>query len=170
MTVSVVVESFNADGDADLLARLLRTLAPQLAAADAELVVTHTGLAPAARAALDQGRPTRWVELPPSASYYEHKNAGFAASTGDIVAFTDADCDPAPRWLAAMLAPFVGGARVVAGATSYAGALAPLANELDFPYFDARKRPFGATTTTPPMPLADTSSAACAGLRPSSNP
>jgi hypothetical protein len=150
VNASLVVESWNIDGDANALATLLGKLAPQLA--DVEVVVTHTGLSTDARASLDAfaGRAIHWLELPRDAGYYEHKNAGFAATSGDVVAFIDGDCDPTPGWLAALLAPFATGARVVAGATTYAGALAPLANELDFPYFDAQRRPFGATSTTAP--------------------
>jgi hypothetical protein len=152
VTVSLVVESWNVNGDRDALATLLAKLAPQLAAADAELIITHTGLPTDARASLAavSGRAVHWLELPSAAGYYEHKNAGFAATNGDIVAFIDGDCDPTPGWLAALVEPFGSGARVVAGATTYAGDLAPLANELDFPYFDARRRSFGATTHVPP--------------------
>jgi len=142
--VSVVVETLNIDANENALDTLLDKLAPQLA--DAELVVTLASSNPRVSLA----RPIRWVELPRSAGYYEHKNAGFAATTGDIVAFIDGDCDPSPGWLAALTAPFADGARVVAGATSYPGALAPLANQLDFPYFDTRRRPFEATTPAPP--------------------
>ena len=151
VTVSVVVESWNVDSDAEALAALLARLAPQLTAADAELVVTHAGLPAGARARLATlaARDVRWLELPASAGYYEHKNAGFDAATGDVVAFIDGDCEPVADWLAALTAPFAAGARVVAGATSYAGTLARLANELDFPYFDARRRPFGARADAP---------------------
>jgi hypothetical protein len=150
VTVSLVIESWNIDGDATALATLLRKLAPQIAATGAEVVVTHTGLAPDERASLAAATGTiQWLELPRTAGYYDHKNAGFDATTGDIVAFIDGDCAPTPGWLPALIAPFSAGARVVAGATTYAGELAALANQLDFPYFDARRRPFGATTTTP---------------------
>jgi hypothetical protein len=45
------------------------------------------------------------------------------------------------------MVPLTHGARVVAGATSYAGALASLASELDFPYYDAAsRRQFAATS------------------------
>jgi hypothetical protein len=83
--------------------------------------------------------PITWVELPAGATYYDHKNAGFDASCGDIVAFVDGDCAPQPGWLAALVVPIErGDARVVAGSTSYAGELAALASQLDFPYFAHR--------------------------------
>lgn len=146
MRISVVAETWNL-GDpphaAAGLPDLLAALAPQLDAAGAELVVTHAGIAADARAqiAAAHGRPIRWIELPAGASYYEHKNRGFAATTGEIVAFVDGDCDPSPRWLAALTRPIADGeASVVAGATSYPGPLARLANQLDFPYFDEASR------------------------------
>jgi hypothetical protein len=132
--ISVVIESWNVDAEIAPLERLLRTLAPQLG--HAELIVTHAGLRDLPRLERAAGRAVTWVALPRSATYYDHKNRGFDATTGDIVAFLDGDCDPAPGWLHAITAPIAAGrARVVAGATSYRGALAPLANQLDFPYF-----------------------------------
>lgn len=129
--ISVVVESWNVDGDRDALAKLVATLAPDLG--DTELVITYAGRRPAIEHAIT------WVELPADASYYDHKNAGFDASRGDIVAFIDGDCEPQPGWLAALSVPIErGAARVVAGATSYPGELAALANQLDFPYFAHR--------------------------------
>jgi hypothetical protein len=155
VSVSVVVETWNIGGDPEVLGTLLATLAPQLAAADAELVITHAGIAADARERLAAlaGRDVHWLELPAGAGYYEHKNAGFDATSGEVVAFIDGDCDPVSDWLAELTAPFAAGARVVAGATSYAGLLAPLANELDFPYFDVRRRPFGALAAAPPTVL-----------------
>ena len=52
-------------------------------------------------------------------------------------------------------APIARGASVVAGSTSYAGALAPLANELDFPYFDwdDKRRRFAATSARTTSPV-----------------
>lgn len=39
-------------------------------------------------------------------SSYAARNRGIKAATGDILAFTDADCRPQPDWLAALIAPF----------------------------------------------------------------
>ena len=120
--ISVVIETWNAR---DRLAELLDQIGPA-----GEIVVTYSGERP------QLAGDIRWVELPDEAGYYDHKNAGFAAARGEIVAFVDGDCGPQPGWLAALTDPIARGeARVVAGATSYPGALAPLANQLDFPYF-----------------------------------
>lgn len=139
--ISVVIESWNVDGRAAPLERLLRTLAPELGGA--ELVVTHSGRPEHARLERAAGRAITWLALPATATYYDHKNRGLDAATGDIVAFLDADCAPAPGWLAAITAPIAAGqARVVAGATTYRGELAALASRLDFPYvtFDPTRR------------------------------
>jgi hypothetical protein len=149
--ISVVIETWNIAGDRHELGRQLVRLSRQLAAHEAEVVVTHLGLDESARASLAAcvRCPVTWVELPKHAGYYEHKNRGFDASAGDIVAFIDGDCAPAPDWLDALTSPIAAGAaHVVAGATSYAGTLAPLANELDFPYFDGAdpNRRFAATS------------------------
>ncbi len=147
--ISVVIESWNIGGDAGVLGEQLALLAPQVAAHGAQVVITHAGISVADRdaAAANVGSPILWVELPADAGYYEHKNRGFDVASGDIVAFIDGDCVPEPAWLDAIVAPFAGGARVVAGATSYAGALAVIANELDFPYFATPTSRFDATST-----------------------
>lgn len=141
---SLVIETWNLGREPDAIARglaqQLRAVAPQLGADD-ELIVTHAELDAATRAALARGlgREIRWQMLSPAAGYYDHKNAGFDATTGEIVAFLDGDCAPVAGWLGALTAPIArGDATVVAGFTSYAGALAPIANQLDFPYFGGR--------------------------------
>ena len=134
VTVSVVVETWNLDGELEPLRRTIALLAPQLG--DAELVITHACIPPVLRGELAGELAITWVELPLTAGYYEHKNRGFAAARGDIVAFIDGDCEPDSRWLHQLTSPIARGeARVVAGHTSYAGPLAPIANRLDFPYF-----------------------------------
>lgn len=139
MTVSLVIETWNG---ADRLAHLLAALASQLAAPAADVVdviVTHAGIAADVRLSLERllGRTITWIDLPPEASYYEHKNAGFAATAGDVIAFIDGDCEPGPAWLESLVAPIRdGGEQVVAGATSYPGVLGRVANQIDFPYFD----------------------------------
>ncbi|MGE3456244.1 MAG: glycosyltransferase family 2 protein [Kofleriaceae bacterium] len=131
-----MIETWNIDGHAASLRRLLQTLRPQLVGV--EVIITHVGLDAATRASLAAELAITWLPLPRDASYYDHKNRGFDATTGDIVAFIDGDCSPDADWLEHLVAPFARGARVVAGATSYPGALAPIANAIDFPYFDGK--------------------------------
>jgi glycosyltransferase involved in cell wall biosynthesis len=47
---------------------------------------------------------------------YAARNTGIAAATGEVIAFTDADCEPDPGWLAAGLAAIRGGADLAGGA------------------------------------------------------
>lgn len=158
-----MIETWNTGGDVLQLRQQLARLGPQLAAHAHEVVITHHAIPADVREELVEpiSAPITWLALPADAGYYEHKNRGFDATTGDIVAFIDGDCEPSPAWLAALIAPLVaqtqGGSvgsdaavQVVAGATSYAGELAALANQLDFPYFDGedahKRRSFGATS------------------------
>ncbi len=143
--ISVVIETFNlASGDFSPLARSIATLAPRLRAHRTELVITTTG------PRIDLAYPARWIEVPADTGYYDHKTIGFDACGGDVVAFLDGDCAPAANWLDAIAQPFARGAMVVCGATSYPGALARIANEMDFPYFDREHRRYAAPSTAHP--------------------
>lgn len=142
---SLILETHNLEGgDGDVAAGLVRVLA-RLAAQTrpltslADVVITHRGLAAAARASCDRlaGVPVRWLELPDTATYYEAKNRGFDVATGDIVVFADADCWPDLDWLDALLAPFHDpSVEVVAGRTTYRrDLLGTAASTIDFMYF-----------------------------------
>lgn len=107
----------------------------------AEVVVTHDGLPGAIRKRVRRaaGRPIAWVQVEASTGYYAAKNAGFDATTADVVVFADSDCRPVDGWLRRMLQPFVDReARVVAGRTVYPDDTVPnAATAVDFLYFDA---------------------------------
>ncbi len=139
---SIVIETWNLPREPEVvdlaIGALLAKLAP--ASAGAEIVVTHEGL-PSVLCARHAG--VRWVELPRGSGYYEHKNVGFAASVGDVVAFIDGDCKPTAGWLGAIVEPIVSGrASVVAGRTVYGGGPArALETDLDFPMFASRRAP-----------------------------
>lgn len=75
----------------------------------------------------------RFQELPhvrvvasDSDSSYHMKNVGVAAARGGIVAMLDADCSPAPGWLAALVSALKSDRELVAvsGRTRYSGATA----------------------------------------------
>ena len=51
----------------------------------------------------------RWVDAP-GATYYEQKNAGAAAATGDAILFVDSDVTAEPGWLDVIVARLQGGA------------------------------------------------------------
>jgi hypothetical protein len=124
------------------LARLLARLCAQtrpLASLD-EVIVVHAGLTPVAQDRLRDaaGCALRFVAIDAKDDYYVAKDAGFAATRANIVAFADADCWPENDWLSALLEPFAAGDDVaaVAGRTSYRDDLfGAAATAVDFMYF-----------------------------------
>ena len=86
----------------------MQTLPPQCLA---QWIITHDGLDQDACADITKlaGRPVDFVAIDPQDSYYDAKNLGFDRVDPmrcDYVAFCDADCTPAPDWLAQLLLPF----------------------------------------------------------------
>jgi glycosyltransferase involved in cell wall biosynthesis len=55
-----------------------------------------------------------------TSNYFDAKNAGAAASTGDIVVLLDGDCVPDDQWLAQLVSQFKPGITAVIGKTRYA--------------------------------------------------
>ena len=141
---TIVIETWNLSREPAAVDRAVGSLLAKLApaSAGAEIIVTHEGLPSVLRA---RHPGVRWVELPRGSGYYEHKNVGFAASAGQVVAFIDGDCWPAAGWFDAIVAPILSGqARVVAGRTVYGGGPArALETALDFPTFASRGAPNG---------------------------
>jgi glycosyltransferase involved in cell wall biosynthesis len=131
-------------GMAGLLARLATSTLP-LARLD-EVVLVHEGIEARDQAALSRaaGRPLRFVEVLRGSGYYAAKNAGFAATTAEVVAFGDADCRPSEAWLHALLEPLraSGDVRVVAGRTVYESS--PLGDALTAIDFQPIASPLGA--------------------------
>lgn len=85
----------------ELLERCLRGLAAQDRPAD-EVVVVHDGAPGVAEqlAAWHDRLPLTVLRGPRDAS--GKRNAGWRATTSELVAFTDDDCEPTPGWLAAL--------------------------------------------------------------------
>jgi hypothetical protein len=141
MTTALILETHNLEGgDADVtrmrtsLQRLFARLSEQTRTPD-ELVITHRDIGAADIADIAPSE-AKLVALPERASYYDAKNAGFAASSANVVVFADSDCWPDPRWLDRLLAP-IGEFRAVAGRTSYRDDwVGAAASAIDFLYFD----------------------------------
>jgi glycosyltransferase involved in cell wall biosynthesis len=57
-------------------------------------------------AAIALAAGVRLISLPVNGGRSVARNAGAAAAGGEILLFTDADCEPAAGWVEAMLAPF----------------------------------------------------------------
>lgn len=143
-SLSLVLENHNlqAGDDAEqhaALVRLLGHLRPLVRALDrpVEVVLTHVDRIDARAAELDAalGQPLVHVSVPRTASYYDAKNLGFDASSGQIVVFGDSDCWPAEGWLEGLVAAIEGGAGVAAGRTRYQGStLGRAVSLLDFLY------------------------------------
>ena len=111
--VSVIVCAYNA---AETLDECLTSL-ERLAYPDFEVIVVNDGSRDATGAIARQHPSCRVIDL-------EHgglsvaRNAGLAAATGDIVAYTDADVRVDPDWLTYLVQPFASTDVVAAGGLS----------------------------------------------------
>ena len=123
--VSVVIPTRNRH---DLLDQALRALDRQRWT-DFEVVVVDDGSSPpVADVFVDRvvaGRPLRVLRQEGNGAV-RARLAGIAATTGEILAFTDSDCEPQPGWLEAAVRRIDGGADLVAGRTSPFRPVAPL--------------------------------------------
>ena len=95
LTVSVIVPALNASAT---IPRTLAALAAQQFDGDYEVVVVDDG-SEDDTAALAERAGAKVIRLRRQGPA-EARNAGVAASRGELLAFTDADCYPTPHWLA----------------------------------------------------------------------
>jgi hypothetical protein len=123
--VSVVVPTKNRR---PYLRQLLDALAAQTLA-DHEVIVvddaSSDGSADEVEADARAGRPVHLVHGAGMGAV-EARIAGVAKASAELLAFTDDDCIPHPRWLASGVAALEAGADVVQGATHPHGAVQPL--------------------------------------------
>ncbi|HUR62094.1 MAG TPA: glycosyltransferase [Candidatus Thermoplasmatota archaeon] len=114
--VTVIVPVHN---DAARLARCVRALAAQdYPARLREVLVVDNGSTDdpgAAMADLVDAAGVRLLHEPAPGSYAA-RNRGIEAATGEVLAFTDADCVPEPGWLSAGIARLGPGVGLVGGA------------------------------------------------------
>jgi glycosyltransferase involved in cell wall biosynthesis len=114
MDVTVVVPARNA---AATLPATLAALARQDFAGDYEVIVVDN-VSDDDTADLAGAGGARVVRMEVNRGPGPSRNAGARAGTGAVIAFTDADCEPAPDWLSAGVAALNGGADLVQGAVS----------------------------------------------------
>ena len=99
--VTVVVPAYNA---ARTLPLCLRALTAQdYPASAAEIIVVDDGSTDET-AALARAAGVRVISQP-NGGPASARNAGIQAATGEIILFTDADCEPTPDWITQMVAP-----------------------------------------------------------------
>ena len=103
--ISVVVCSFNG---AHRIAELVRALEAQTARDRMELIVVDDGSSDATGAFAElileaSGLRSTVITLSANAGLSAARNAGVEASSGEIIAFTDDDCVPDPRWVESLL-------------------------------------------------------------------
>ncbi len=109
---SVIVPARDA---AATLGATLAALARQDVGEPFEVIVVDDGSRDDTRAiATASGAVTQVIDQP-GAGPGAARNRGAAAATGEVLAFTDADCEPQPGWLRAGLAAIAAGADLVQG-------------------------------------------------------
>lgn len=99
-TASIIVPTQDRPAYLDVA---LRSLAPQAAAAGAEVIVVDDGPDAATRAVAER-HGTRYVPRTPPHGLNAARNAGIDAAAGDLLVFVDDDVEVHPGWLAALLA------------------------------------------------------------------
>lgn len=109
--ISIIVPAYNA---AESIGNLLAALRQQEGApAVAEVIVVDDGSTDNT-VIVAAGFPEVKVITQDHAGPAAARNRGAREATGDILVFVDADCEPAPTWLAALTRPFLNDKDVVA--------------------------------------------------------
>ena len=117
----------------ELLGRTLDGLDAQTAASFEVIVVddgSTDGSGAMARAREVRGRPVRVLDGGGRGAV-EARTLGVEAALGDVLAFTDSDCVPTPRWLELALAAIDDGAALVNGRTAPDRPMLPLERSMN---------------------------------------
>jgi glycosyltransferase involved in cell wall biosynthesis len=127
-TVSIVVPALN---EAPRVGRVLEALLHQTYPKELlEIAVVDNGSADETLSIASR-YPVRVLETRGEANAERARNLGIARTSGEIVAFTDADCVPAPDWIeAAVRTMEKSGAQLVAGRVKFEVAERPSCAEL----------------------------------------
>ncbi len=116
-TISVIIPAYNA---AATLGRCLKHIRQQTLPATEIIVVDDASRDRTAEIARQHG--AKVIVLPRNQGPGAARNAGAAAASGDVLTFTDSDCEPLPDWLDRITAPLALPG-VVAATGGYAGAV-----------------------------------------------
>lgn len=100
LSVSVIIPAYNAS---KTLEACLTALQQQTVAA--EIIVVDDGSADHT-SALAQSYGVTVITFQQNQGRSAARNIGAKAATGDVLLFTDADCEPIPNWIAEMVKPF----------------------------------------------------------------
>lgn len=100
--VSVIVPAYNEEAT---IRACIEALLAQDCPGEVEVIVVDNGSTDRTREAVSE-YPVRLVLESDAIGSYAARNKGVEAARGPILAFTDADCVPAPHWISAALACF----------------------------------------------------------------
>lgn len=112
LKTSVIVPIYNGEAD---LPELINCLRSQTYPTDrVEYLLVDNGscdrtsslIQQAAQELASQGIGLQYLKEDRIQSSYAARNTGIRAATGEIIAFTDADCRPQPNWLEELISPF----------------------------------------------------------------
>ncbi len=103
MRASVIIPAFNAQ---NTLTGCLAALGQQTSSPEYyEIILVDDGSTDATANIVARFHPARWISIP-HAGAATARNRGATLARGDILLFTDADCEPQPDWIEKMLAAF----------------------------------------------------------------
>lgn len=141
---------------AQFLRRCLEALAGQRISTPYEVVVVDSAADPEVARAVGEFPAVRLIRSEAGLGPGGARNLGSDHARGRVLAFTDADCEPAPGWLQAALGAVESGARLVGGPVLDARPRHPVSvadNLLQFAEFRSG-RPGGRATHFPACNLA----------------
>jgi GT2 family glycosyltransferase len=112
-TISVVIPSYRAEGT---IVRTLEALARQNAESVEVIVIDSSPGDAVERLVTTRFPRVRFEWSPRRLAPHEARNRGAELATGEIIVFTDPDCEARPDWLASLLSARAAGHEVVGGA------------------------------------------------------
>ncbi len=113
-------------GDANVLPACLNALSRQACSFSFEVIVVDSGGEPSLDELLSALPCGRLIRSPTGLLPGAARNLGAESTTGEIIAFTDADCEPAVDWLARSAEALADDTKVVGGVVGHVRPLNPI--------------------------------------------